>query len=169
MTKKTKKKPSKLDESMEEFRVQARDAFASLVPDFGFHEERIPFAEDKYLNPCAVWYANSRTRVVIEGINWGMNTRIALGRAGSASQFENYDFLELLEIRDEEAVAAGQSGRGVSGGQLEQLRQYAALLPEAAADVLRGPFDFPGAGSSRRAATARNCDVTMDHRSEVKE
>ena len=140
MPKKTKKKLSKADAAKEKFLDQARAAFAFLERDFGFQEEPIPLAEKPYLNQFAVWYASSTTRIVVEGINWGTNTRVALGRAGSVSQFENYDFGDLLAIR----ATAEQTEQSVSGEQLEQLRQYAALLPETAAEFLRGDHSiFP--------------------------
>jgi hypothetical protein len=137
--KKPKKKSQKTrrpttEESMEEFRVQTRNAFDFLVREFGFQEEPIPLHENKNLNPFAVWFVSPTTRVVIEGTNWGMNARVALGRAGPSREFENYDFLDLLATRSE-----SESGvQFVTGAQLDQVRQYAALLPDAAADVLRG-------------------------------
>jgi len=156
MTKRPKKKKvSKRDADLEEFRAQTRDAFAFLVNDFGFQEEPIPFAENKYLNEFAVWYASSTTRIVVEGINWGMSTRVALGNVGLARQFENHDFLHVLAIRDAEA---GGSERKVSGNQLEQLTQYATLLREVAVDVLRGDHSiFPeiAACIERRVAERR--------------
>ena len=112
MPKKTKKKLSKADAEKEKFLDQARAAFAFLERDFGFQEEPIPLAEKPYLNQFAVWYASSTTRIVVEGINWGTNTRVALGRAGSVSQFENYDFGDLLAIR----AKAEQTEQSVSGG-----------------------------------------------------
>ena len=141
MPKKTKKKLSKADAAKEKFLVQARAAFAFLERDFGFQEEPIPLDEKPFLNQFAVWYASPTTRIVVEGINWGTNTRVALGRAGSVSQFENYDFGDLLAVR---AAKGGETKQSVSGEQLEQLRQYAALLPETAAEFLRGDHSiFP--------------------------
>jgi len=168
MFKKTKKKPGKLDLAKEEFLNQTREAFAFLVRDFGFQEEPIPLAENKYLNQFAVWYATSTTRIVVEGINWGTNTRVALGQAGPVSKFENYDFGDLLAVRD---AAAEQAKRSVSGEQLEQLRQYAALLPEVAADVLRGDHsifaELAACVERRRAEARRNEPPSMNEVAEA--
>ncbi len=168
MVKKTKKKLSKKDAAKEEFLVQARDAFAFLVRDFGLEEEPIPLAENQYLNQFAVWYASSTTRIVVEGINWGDNTRVALGRAGSVKQFENYDFRDLLAVR---AKKAGQTEQSVSGKQLEQLRQYAALLPEAAADFLRGNHsifqELEARVELRRRAIARKAQPSLNEVAEA--
>jgi hypothetical protein len=116
----------------EEFRDRARYEFQFLEREYGFHEEPIPTDQNPYLNQYAVWFASPTTRVVVEGINWGMNARVALGRAGSLTDFENYDLGDLLAIRQPDLAG------GISGGQDEQLAQFAKALREVAADVLRG-------------------------------
>lgn len=117
--------------SVERFRDRARLEFEFLA-EYGFREEPIPTGEAPYLNLCAVWFAGNGTRVVVEGINYGMNARVAFGTAGPASAFENYDLGDLVAVRGlESPVVVGVS-------QLDQLRDYALILRQAAVDVLRG-------------------------------
>lgn len=118
----------------DEFRSRAREAFAFLI-ELGFKEERVPGTK----NPVAVWFSNGATRVVVEGINWGMNARLALGRAGTPATFENYDLEDLLAVRQAENVASLHAG-----DQLAQVSQLAAALRTYGTDVLAGDFDiFP--------------------------
>jgi hypothetical protein len=120
--------------SLEEFRDRVRQEFAFLRRDFAFEEEAVPVGPPRYENQFAVWYANTTTRIIVEGINWGLHARVALGRAGPPDQFENFDLGDLLSIR------SPQSGNPAkrSGGQLAELTYWADILRRHAADVLHG-------------------------------
>jgi hypothetical protein len=127
---------------VEEFRHRARHAFGFLEREFGLQEVPIPTHESPYRNKYAVWFGSPTTRVVVEGINWGMNARVALGRSGPHAAFENYDLGDLLAIR-RSAPAAGV-GNQPQGGEIAQLAWYATALREVGADILRGDHSvFP--------------------------
>jgi hypothetical protein len=124
---------------LEEFRLQARSDFGFLCRDFGFHEVPLPLDQDPYLNEYAVWFASPTTRVVVEGVNYGINARVAVGRSGKVATFENYDLGDLLAIRrPEPAGPPSKASPRNSGNQLQQLSYYAEALRDAASDVLRG-------------------------------
>jgi len=118
--------------ALEAFRNRARREFAFLQQEFGFREEPIPFDRHPYLNEFAVWFVSPTTRVVVEGINWGMNCRVALGGSGSLPAFENYDLGDLLALRRPDLADSPPKE------QMEQLQHYAAALHESAQDVLGG-------------------------------
>ena len=122
--------------SPDQFRDCARREFAFLEHEYGFRERPIP-ADTPFSNSCAVWFANSTTLIVIEGINWGMNARVAIGSARHDRRFENYDLGDLVAIRRNVGSGSSEAPQPPSG-QLEQLPYYAALLHELAEDVLRG-------------------------------
>ncbi len=117
----------------DEFRARVRSAFGFLVDTMGFHVEPIPTSG--FHNPVAVWFANDTTRIVVEGINWGMNARVAVGRASEA--FENFDLADLVAVREPHAE---QSATDRDGGQLTQLPQMAEWLLAYGGDVLAGDF-----------------------------
>ncbi|WDE10646.1 hypothetical protein [Thalassomonas haliotis] len=121
--------------SLEEFKKNAQDEFKFLITEYDFIE--VPL--DEHENGCAIKLTNSTTKVVIEGINWGSNTRVAFG--GLEEKFENHDLgflikiikpsLELSEIDKEK-------------GQLHQLSCYANIMKEIAVQILKGDFSiFP--------------------------
>jgi len=148
------------------FRELAESAFGLLVDEFGFREEAIPFDQDPFLNKVAIWYTSEVTRVVVEGINWGLNARVALGRAGLVTAFENYDLGDLLAMRrPEPAVASRRAARRQAReGQLAQLRQHAVALREVGADVLRGDHTVFPALASRVAARRVEYAAERDRR-----
>jgi hypothetical protein len=153
MTRRSKRTPvpKGTPPSLEEFRNRARQEFAFLQQEFGFSEEPIPSVEQPYLNPYAVWFKSPSTRVVVEGLDYGMSARVALGKAGPPAAFANYDLGDLLGVR-----RGGIAASRPPGGQLEQLTYYAAALRDNAADVLRGDHSvFPELAVvvERRAAT----------------
>jgi hypothetical protein len=139
--------------SPDQFRDGARREFAFLEHEYGFQEQPIP-ANIPFSNPCAVWFATPTTRVVIEGINWGMNARVAVGSVHREGRFENYDLGDLVAIRENIAAVNGDTAPPPSG-QLEQLIYYATLLRHLADDVLRGDHSaFPALAARVEARRA---------------
>ena len=126
----------------DEFRARARQEFAFLAGEFGFRE--VPIAPG-YQNPVAVWFENGTTRVVVEGINWAANARVALGRAGLPEAFENIDLGDLATVRCPGlALTDEQTKAEQEGGQWVQLSRMAKWLRECGAEMLRGDFGaFP--------------------------
>ena len=117
----------------DEFRARVRSEFGFLVDTAGFREESVP--SSGFHNPVAVWFATDTTRIVVEGINWGMNARVALGQASGA--FENFDLEDLVaELAPETDMPAAER----EGGQLTQLPRLAEWLRVFGADVLSGDF-----------------------------
>ncbi len=126
----------------DEFRAAAREAFGFLVADHGFREERVARGSH---NPVAVWFVNDTTRVVVEGINYGRNARVAVGRAGPIRSFENNDLGDLASVRRSDlALTDEQVEVERAAGQLGQIPRLAELLRACGAEVLRGEFSsFP--------------------------
>lgn len=107
-----------------------RDAFSYLVKDFGYDEEAIT---DQ--NKLALAYSNGRTRIVVEGRDWGLNARVALGSANA--EFENFDLEDLMTIRPVSQSTRPPQGSLKSGShQLDQVRFYADVLRKIGEDVL---------------------------------
>jgi len=131
----------KTQPSKQEFVAAVERSFDYLVRDYGFRREPVPPGERD------VWIAydndKSRARVVIEGTDWGLNTRVAIGR--SYNQFENFDLSDLIAMRGSGGHDAPDRGTVKSGStQLEQVRYYADVLRSIGEDILRGNFDvFP--------------------------
>lgn len=114
-----------------EFVQTAQAAFAYLVDEFGFHQE--PVADETEL---AVAFSNGRTRVVVEGRDWGLNARVAFGNAAA---FENFDLADLISLRRTPAELRPERGSLKRGSrQLDQVRYYAEKLRAIGADILRG-------------------------------
>lgn len=111
------------------FREEVRAAFRFLVEEFQFAEEAA--APGVY----ALAFVTDRTRVVVEGTEYGTNARVALG--GTRGHFENYDLGFLLKWRRPELLSAVAAG-DPPAAQAEIVRRYAPALREVAADVLRG-------------------------------
>ena len=133
--------PQASSQTPDEFRERVRSAFGFLVETAGFHEEPVP--SSGFHNPVAVWFANKTTRIVVEGINWGMNARVALGQASEA--FENFDLEDLVA---ELAPSTDLPAEERKGGQLTQLPQLADWLRVFGSDVLSGDFRvFPRLGA----------------------
>src|SRR5690349_1684609 len=96
MTRRTRYDTKVLPPSPDGFRAQARDSFAFLGRDYGFQEQPIPAGLH---NPVAVWFVNTSTRVVVEGINHASDARVAIGRAGPIESFEDIDLQDLAAVR----------------------------------------------------------------------
>ena len=122
--------------SIIDFEDKARVAFKFLIYDFGYKE----LVNSDYANPCSVTYINkkNKVRVVIEGINWGSNARIAFGHVRN-DKFQNYDLMDLvsaLEFTEYDAEKRKELG------QHAQLGFYSELLKNIGNDVLNGNFEI---------------------------
>jgi hypothetical protein len=123
--------------AVKEFRAHAAREFQFLVEDFGFQEERVPRGRNEF----SVWFVNATTRVVVEGINWGFNARVAFGSAGPPDKFENCDLLDFIAIRcpgERTNAAELIHGQLHNLGAFAQLGAFAAILRRCGAQVLRG-------------------------------
>ncbi len=133
-------------ESIERFRQESREAFLPVLEKYGFKEEALP--KIQYINEYQVRWANDTTRIIVEGINWGMNIDVRLASLEeSIMEYETYAFDDLLALRNPGFVPVD--------GQQAQMAQYANQLAENAIDVLSGDFlVFPelAAAIRRRAA-----------------
>lgn len=78
-----------------------------------------------------VEFENSVVVIRVEGINWGLNTRVALSAPGV--KFQNYDFHDVLI-----GVTGFCARPKAAFDQLAQLPIYAALLRTYASSVLKG-------------------------------
>jgi hypothetical protein len=149
--------PQIIPPSPDQFCDGARREFSFLEHEYGFRERPIP-PDTPFANRCAVWFADSTTRVVIEGINWGMNARVAIGSVRADGRYENYDLADLVAIRQKHAAANSDTSQPPSG-QLQQLTYYAELLRKFADDVLRGDhavfFALAARVEARRAELSR--------------
>ena len=139
----------------DEFLAAARRAFAYLHL-YGFQAEPAP--EDAR----EVWLAfhGESVRVVVEGTNWGLNARVALGRAGPAA-FENYDLEDLMALRGRGSLPKPPRGSLKMGtAQLQQVEFYAGVLRQVGEDILRGDLrSFPDLAArveERRRAFSRD-------------
>ena len=124
-------------EAVEAFRAAVMAEFAFLATEFGFVEERVRRPANEY----SVCFLNPRTRIIVEGINWGGSARVAFGRPGPRASFEDFDLLDLISIRCPDRMPATDERLP---GQLHQLNVLAALLRECGAEVLRGDFSTAG-------------------------
>jgi hypothetical protein len=116
---------------VKEFRTRAAGDFGFLVDEFGFRQEPVPQGK----NAFSVRYVNATTRVIVEGINWGANARVAFGSAGPPERFEDFDLLDLVSVLCPDQQP---SGAALARTQLEQLEVLAKILRTCGGDVLRG-------------------------------
>jgi hypothetical protein len=133
--------PSLSPPSKQQFIDTVDQAFSYLVSEFGFHREPIPVeARD-----VRVGYSNSRVRIVIEGTNWGLNARVALGSCSQDGGFEDYDLSDLLGLRgtiNESPPSRGSIEKGST--QLEQIAYFGRALRAIGRDILLGDLSvFP--------------------------
>ena len=133
--------PSHIQPSREQFISKVEQEFSYLVNEFAFCREATAIGSHN----LQVAYSSPRTRVVVEGTNWGLNTRVALGRSSPNTRFDNFDLDDLIELRggtDESRPAEGTIEKGST--QLEQIPYYARVLKTIGTDILRGDFTvFP--------------------------
>jgi hypothetical protein len=112
------------------FTNEARKAFAGICSSFGLHEENVILTDID--NLFQVTFSNSKIRIVVEGINWGMNTDIRFGE--NTRDHALYSILQLIKERKPEIP--------IIGNQIEQLYGYAHYLMTYAADILQGETPF---------------------------
>jgi hypothetical protein len=117
--------------AVKEFRTRAAADFAFLVEEFGFRKEPVPQGKNQF----SVRYVNATTRIIVEGINWGANARVAFGSAGPLERFEDFDLLDLVSIRCPDQQPSEVE---LAHTQLEQLALLARILRSCGAHVLRG-------------------------------
>lgn len=95
-----------------EFREECRKAFLFLTESYGFIEESLP--KQKYINEYQVRYITDRTRISIEGINWGFNIDIRISSTNSDEmKHESYCFDDLLTLRNAEVKYPEPKGQSV--------------------------------------------------------
>lgn len=117
-------------DALQYFKKKAREAFAGICSSFGFHEEKVTLTDTD--NLFQVRFSSSSMRIVVTGINWGMNVAIDFGLNTKGSNL--YNILQLIKERKPEIP--------VAGNQIDQLFGYADYLGTYAADILRGETIF---------------------------
>lgn len=117
-------------ENLSHFKTEARKAFAAVCNSFGLREENITLSDTA--NLFQLTFSNSTTRIIVEGINWGMNTTVHLGinEAGAAL----HPIHQLIKERTPE--------KPIAGNQTDQLYGYAHYLLAYATDILQGDTSF---------------------------
>jgi len=117
-------------DGLHHFKNEARKAFAVICNNFGLQEEKlIPTDTD---NLFQVTFSNNKIRIIVEGINWGMNTAVHFGVNARDSSL--YSILQLIKERKPEIP--------IAGNQIDQLFGYAHYLLTYAADILQGETTF---------------------------
>lgn len=106
------------------FKDHARKSFYFLIGLYGFREQ----ASD---NDFSINFISSKTKIVVEGINWGLNSRVAVG--SSTGRFENYDLGDVLTVFCPERSLRESE---LKKNQVEQLSLMANLLKECAEPIL---------------------------------
>ena len=87
---------------------------------------------------CMVCYKSDTVQVIVEGINWGENARVAVG---SCIGFQNFDLYDLVKAKTGEYPATESIS---TLNQIAQLPLLATLLKEHGEQVLNGDFTiFP--------------------------
>jgi hypothetical protein len=117
-------------ENLSHFKAEARKAFAAICNNFGLQEENSILSDTA--NLFQLTFSNSKIRIVVEGINWGMNTAVYLGRNETSGAL--YHIHQLIKERTPD--------KPVTGNQTDQLYGYADYLVTNAADILQGDSSF---------------------------
>ena len=128
-------------DAIDKFKILIRKEFQFLCDDFEFKEE----AFNTY-SEYSISYANSTTRVIVEGVNWGANVRVALGSL--SYKFEDYDLgdLAIIDCQD-----AWDSFVKLDMPQNEQLPYLHSFLVTCGKDILAGNFAiFPQLNETRK-------------------
>ncbi|WP_316835279.1 lipoyl domain-containing protein [Pedobacter nutrimenti] len=112
------------------FKNEARKAFSIICSSFGLKEENIVLTEMD--NLFQIRFSNHKIRIVVEGVNWGMNTNIHFGINAKNSPL--YSILQLIKER--------KPAIPVEGNQIDQLYGYSHYLMTYAADILKGETNF---------------------------
>ncbi len=130
--------------SPEEFRKHCESIFAFLCEEHGFKLEDLP--NEKYINEYQARFVTDKTRIVVEGINWGFNIDIRISSTNPAEmKHPSYCFDDLLAIRKAKVQCPQLKGESIKGEvQLEKMRVYASALVEYANDILNNDHSvFP--------------------------
>ena len=117
-------------ENLAHFKAEAGKAFAAICNQFGLQREEVMLSATA--NLFQETFSGSKVRVVVEGINWGMNTTVYLGMNEPGSAL--YSIHQLIKERTPE--------KPITGNQAEQLYGYASYLITYAADILQGDSSF---------------------------
>lgn len=117
-------------ENLAHFKQEAGKAFAAICNEFGLHKEDVIHSDTA--NLFQETFSSSKVRVIVEGINWGMNTAVYLGMNEPGCTL--YSIHQLIEERQPE--------QPVTGSQVDQLYGYAQYLMTYAKDILQGDTSF---------------------------
>ena len=120
--------------SNEYFRDAARREFSFLEKDFSLKNVSSESESEQFM----VRYKSDTVQVIVEGINWGENARVAVG---SCLGFQNFDLYDLVKAKTGEYPATDSIA---TLNQITQLPLLAMLLKEHGEQVLNGDFTiFP--------------------------
>ena len=120
--------------SNEYFRDAARREFSFLEKDFSLKNVSSESESEQFM----VRYKSDTVQVIVEGINWGENSRVAVG---SCLGFQNFDLYDLVKAKTGEYPATDSIA---TLNQIAQLPLLAMLLKEHGEQVLNGDFTiFP--------------------------
>ena len=116
------------------FQDAARREFRFLESDFSLKNVSSESKSEQFM----VRYKSDTVQVIVEGINWGENARVALG---SCIGFQNFDLYDLVKAKTGEYPATESIA---TLNQTAQLPLLAMLLKEHGEQVLNGDFTiFP--------------------------
>lgn len=117
-------------ENLAYFKQEAGKAFAAICNGFGLHKEDVILSDTA--NLFQETFSGNKVRVVVEGINWGMNTAVYLGI--NKPGYKLYSIHQLIKERPPE--------NPITGSQADQLYGYAQYLMKYATDILQGDTSF---------------------------
>ncbi|MFA4868959.1 MAG: lipoyl domain-containing protein [Pedobacter sp.] len=137
-------------DALQYFKKEVREAFAAICSSFGFREEKVTLTDTD--NLFQVRFSNSKIRIVVKGINWGMNIAIDFGPKSEGSNL--YNILQLIKERKPEVP--------VAGNQIDQLFGYADYLATYAADILRGETTFFSEQEALKKQEQENAQKVME-------
>lgn len=113
----------------------------SCLREFAFLEDELDLKNVSHEYGCEqfkVCYKSDTVQVIVEGINWGENVRVAVG---SCVGFQNYDLYDLVKA---ESGKYPKLESFVALEQTAQLSELAILLKTHGKQVLSGDFTlFP--------------------------
>ncbi|MEW6992610.1 hypothetical protein AADZ91_18255 [Colwelliaceae bacterium 6441] len=109
------------------FKDHVRKTFSFLIDSYDYQEQAL----DKLENEYSVKFISAKTKIVVEGINWGINSRVAVG--SSKGKFENYDLGDVLTVFCPERSLKDSN---YEKSQIEQLSIMAFLLKDCAEQIL---------------------------------
>ncbi|GGW73634.1 hypothetical protein [Alishewanella tabrizica] len=119
--------------SNENFRDAVLLEFGFLENDFRLKNTSSEHESEQFM----VCYKSATVQVIVEGINWGENARVAVG---SCIGFQNFDLYDLVKAKTGEYPTQSIA----SFSQIAQLPLLAMLLKEHGEQVLNGDFTiFP--------------------------